>query len=98
MATNSVAERLVMANSSGVNHPDVSGQVVTSACDSGGKSSEGTSHSFGIDAKSAARFLAPISSHVSPSAGLEVPDVVVMVGKAVDAWLLSWLIVIVQKL
>lgn len=54
---------LVMANSSSVNHPDVSGQPVTSSCDSGGIKFSGMRHSLGIEACSSLRFFAPISSH-----------------------------------
>lgn len=64
--TNSEAERSVIASSSEVNHPEVSGQVVTSFWESGGSISAGTTHSLGIEARSAALFRAPICSQVSP--------------------------------
>lgn len=55
-----------MASSSSVNHPEVLGQPITSSCVSGGRRSDGMIHSFGIEARSAALFLAVTCSHVFP--------------------------------
>lgn len=95
-ATSSVAERSVMASSSGVNQPEAAGHPVTSSCDAGGSRFGGTTHSRGIDARSAARFRAPISCHVSPSAGLGVPDelVVVPVGNGGVVFGAGWLVAV----
>lgn len=47
-----------MANSSGVNHPEVSGNPVTSSTSSAGSSSAGMVHSAGIESRRAWRFSA----------------------------------------
>lgn len=60
--TSSLAVRLVMSSSALVNHPDVSGQVVTSSWEAGGSRLCGMRHSGGIEANSSLRFLAPSSS------------------------------------
>lgn len=67
--TSSDAVRPVTAASSAVSQPDVRGQSTTLRCDPGGSRPAGTRHRDGIDAASAALFLAPMSSHGS-SCGL----------------------------
>ncbi len=62
--SSSAAVRLVMANSSGVSQPDVSGQAVTSACEAGESRSSGTRHSGGMESARAALFLAAIASQL----------------------------------
>lgn len=53
----------VIWSSSGVNHPEVSGKVVTSSCSCEGKISLGINHSVGILLSRAARLAAAMFSH-----------------------------------
>lgn len=64
-AMSSAAVLSVMASSSAVNQPDVSGQVVTSSWESGGSRVLGARHSGGMEAARDSRFLAAASSQGS---------------------------------
>lgn len=77
-----------MASSSAVNHPEVAGHPVTSACESGGSSPAGTRHSSGMEARRAALFRAPISSQVSffPSLAEGLEELVLFKTDGFSCW------------